>query len=323
MTSPYFSQTSSREAASAEHLWPRSRRLVRNAASPDHSPAWAPGAAAARRCCRALAWERTLPVAHCVLTVPALDPQAHPNKLVSSTATPSKTGPLPPRSARSHPIQHADEPTLPRLVQTCRGGRDQTPQHGPASSPHGLPHASRHRIRAAAQRQTLSHFHNLQAACVRCDHGTPLEMTLLKRGFLSSSTKFTHHRSAPGAAYYSHIEGHADSLLRRLGKIAISQVRHPGCRSLECVIQERGIDVVFPGVVQKTKSWSCPQIGWVPDFQHCHLPQFFSGGQLQSRDASLRAILETADRVVSKFVRPARAVRTNVALDPAPFIPDP
>lgn len=39
-------------------------------------------------------------------------------------------------------------------------------------------------------------------------------------------------------------------------------------------------------------------IGWIPDFQHVHLPQFFSPDEQAARDASFKTIIRRCDRIV-------------------------
>lgn len=39
-------------------------------------------------------------------------------------------------------------------------------------------------------------------------------------------------------------------------------------------------------------------IGWIPDFQHLHLPQFFSSSELRRRDWHFRRLLADCDRVI-------------------------
>jgi glycosyltransferase involved in cell wall biosynthesis len=62
--------------------------------------------------------------------------------------------------------------------------------------------------------------------------------------------------------------------------------------------QQHGINVLLPlldlppwRVVQRT-------IGWIPDFQHLHLPEFFSGSDLQKRNTTCRRLAEKATVVM-------------------------
>ncbi len=41
-----------------------------------------------------------------------------------------------------------------------------------------------------------------------------------------------------------------------------------------------------------------PAIGWIPDFQHVHLPEFFSRDELRKRDAAFMKICRQCDRVI-------------------------
>lgn len=39
-------------------------------------------------------------------------------------------------------------------------------------------------------------------------------------------------------------------------------------------------------------------VGWIPDFQHVHLPTFFSADELQARDREFRRICDISDRII-------------------------
>lgn len=39
-------------------------------------------------------------------------------------------------------------------------------------------------------------------------------------------------------------------------------------------------------------------VGWIPDFQHVHLPGFFSAHELQARDQEFRRICDISDRII-------------------------
>ena len=72
-----------------------------------------------------------------------------------------------------------------------------------------------------------------------------------------------------------------------------------------------------------------PTLGWIPDFQHVHLPDLFSAAERQSRNAEYLKIAERSTRVIllSEFVRkdfqilfPKNASKARV-VSPVSFIP--
>ncbi|GAA0670523.1 glycosyltransferase family 1 protein [Rheinheimera tangshanensis] len=50
--------------------------------------------------------------------------------------------------------------------------------------------------------------------------------------------------------------------------------------------------------VQCDMGVSCRQVGWVPDFQHLHLPQMFSKDEIKNRDKSFMSVASKADVVI-------------------------
>lgn len=50
--------------------------------------------------------------------------------------------------------------------------------------------------------------------------------------------------------------------------------------------------------LQSDMAVDCRQIGWLPDFQHLHLPGMFSERELVDRDKSFRSVASTADAVI-------------------------
>ena len=55
------------------------------------------------------------------------------------------------------------------------------------------------------------------------------------------------------------------------------------------VLRCAGVDALVP-VVVPLKFRSPPSVGWIPDFQHRHLPQLFSNAQLKALDERFEAL---------------------------------
>ena len=82
-----------------------------------------------------------------------------------------------------------------------------------------------------------------------------------------------------------------------------------GTRSLPEVIREAGIEFLYPLTYDNGYNlglgWPVsPALsgvgwaGWIPDFQHRHLPEFFSTDEIQRRDESIARLAAEAPRIV-------------------------
>jgi glycosyltransferase involved in cell wall biosynthesis len=82
-----------------------------------------------------------------------------------------------------------------------------------------------------------------------------------------------------------------------------------GTNTLAGAVRDSGVEFVYPltydndynlglrwpaGPALAGADWA----GWVPDFQHRHLPDFFSAEEIQRRDESIARLVEEAPRVV-------------------------
>ena len=90
----------------------------------------------------------------------------------------------------------------------------------------------------------------------------------------------------------------ADSPINKLrgAKRSLSGRRWP--LSLEGVVVGAKAGVVFPVLASLGKDFPVPWIGWIPDFQHKRLPQFFSDEELRTRDERFQGIVDEARHVV-------------------------
>jgi len=62
------------------------------------------------------------------------------------------------------------------------------------------------------------------------------------------------------------------------------------------VVRRRGVRVLSHGPASGTRTLK--SIGWIPDFQHVHLPQFFPEAELARRDKAYRELVATSDLLI-------------------------
>src|SRR5436190_21898226 len=62
------------------------------------------------------------------------------------------------------------------------------------------------------------------------------------------------------------------------------------------VLRERRVDVIAFG--EAPEGSRIPALGWIPDFQHRHFPEFFSADECRDRDASFSRLVERSARVI-------------------------
>jgi len=72
----------------------------------------------------------------------------------------------------------------------------------------------------------------------------------------------------------------------------------PTAKEIESIVAEHGIDVVLPITELLTPETACARIGWIPDFQHRRLPQYFSEEQRAQRDAHFELLLQNCDAMM-------------------------
>lgn len=69
-------------------------------------------------------------------------------------------------------------------------------------------------------------------------------------------------------------------------------------QTLEPLVKKLNLHAVFPAFKSLGKDFPCPWIGWIPDFQHKRLPQFFSENEINQRDEQFGRIIDEAAHVV-------------------------
>lgn len=71
-----------------------------------------------------------------------------------------------------------------------------------------------------------------------------------------------------------------------------------------------GSDIVLPCIIPPDKNFPLPWIGYLPDFQHLHLPHFFSEQEIIERNRNFRHMLDSASHLIVN----AYAVKNDIQL---------
>lgn len=59
-----------------------------------------------------------------------------------------------------------------------------------------------------------------------------------------------------------------------------------------------GVDIVFPCIKVPPKNFKLPWIGYIPDFQHLYLPNFFTKLEIESRNIAFANMLHSAQNII-------------------------
>jgi glycosyltransferase involved in cell wall biosynthesis len=102
----------------------------------------------------------------------------------------------------------------------------------------------------------------------------------------------------------------------------------PSFKSQLNAAKKSGIDLVFPCIDVPPVIFSIPWVGYIPDFQHCHLPQYFSKKEIIRRNKKFSEMLNQANHLVvySKSVAQDAEVffaRYKAKIHTLPFCPCP
>ncbi len=86
-------------------------------------------------------------------------------------------------------------------------------------------------------------------------------------------------------------------LRRKLGSIFIPWFKD---KKLAKLLQTKEIDFFYPIIRNLLVSWDfpCDWSAWIPDFQHQHLPNFFSSKEIKARDLMFKNIADNSPKVV-------------------------
>jgi glycosyltransferase involved in cell wall biosynthesis len=85
---------------------------------------------------------------------------------------------------------------------------------------------------------------------------------------------------------------------RRVGAIGMTLAHRRRPLSLERMVSEHHVDVVWPAQGTLGPAFPVPWAAWVPDFQHKQLPEFFDAAARRERDRRFSDIARDAPQVV-------------------------
>jgi glycosyltransferase involved in cell wall biosynthesis len=97
-----------------------------------------------------------------------------------------------------------------------------------------------------------------------------------------------------------------------LNKLAMKILGRPSV--VNAMLRHHDVQIVSHGA--PTKTTAIGSIGWIPDFQHVHLPQYFPRAEMESRTALYRDYLARCDRVIVS----SESARRDLAQFSATFI---
>ncbi len=136
----------------------------------------------------------------------------------------------------------------------------------------------------------LNYFRNLIEALFSLED-RKVEPVLLQSN-PSLASVFNSCRTLPAQQVPKGIYG---KILRRFGKLRRMFIDDGGAFSR--YLKENGIDLFSHGDPLGVRS-PIPSISWLPDFQHIHLPEFFSQRELRKRDAAYRNVIERSQALL-------------------------
>jgi glycosyltransferase involved in cell wall biosynthesis len=143
----------------------------------------------------------------------------------------------------------------------------------------------------------------------------------------------SHDLSATGAAPVTTIEIEAARPLRdALGRRIRAAIGRPARSAIVRTARRHGISVTLLSASFADEAHYLTSIGWIPDFQHVHLPEFFVEQELRDRDRAFLALTRDAELVLLNSAdagehfaafAPAYAAKARVAPFPSLYAFEP
>lgn len=100
----------------------------------------------------------------------------------------------------------------------------------------------------------------------------------------------------PPVHYYCYKEDYSRADKFKHIRQSFLQGRWP--RSLEDLARQLNPVVIFPVQCSLGKDFPAPWIGWIPDFQHQHMPHFFTPEEMGDRDRTYRRLIEDCGHLI-------------------------
>jgi hypothetical protein len=142
----------------------------------------------------------------------------------------------------------------------------------------------------------LLYTHNLIRALgsLPDDERPHLQLLLTPRNSLKDHREL--RGGLPEVSYYAFRQSWP--LWKRAGSVGLSLAGLRWPHSLEGMVARCRLEIVFPVHTSLGRTFPAPWIGWIPDFQHKRLPEFFSADQRGSRDTAFQRLFRDAPHVV-------------------------
>ena len=100
----------------------------------------------------------------------------------------------------------------------------------------------------------------------------------------------------PQLKYYGFRRGQSlKSVLKRTIK---NVLRNEWPKSLERLTEINSLSALFPVQFSLGREFPTAWIGWIPDFQHKHMPHFFSDNEVWGRDENFQKLIQEAPHVI-------------------------
>lgn len=155
-------------------------------------------------------------------------------------------------------------------------------------------------VAAAVYSQTI--LSSLDAACASAG----VELFFLSSSddqmpakYRAKSMRLTRADYLPGERQLRRLFGIKEKSRGLRGEARLRKLlRLRGESDLFWIAQQNGINVLLPLLDLPPWKIGSSTIGWIPDFQHVHLPEFFGMGDLEKRNATYRRLAEKATVVM-------------------------
>jgi glycosyltransferase involved in cell wall biosynthesis len=72
----------------------------------------------------------------------------------------------------------------------------------------------------------------------------------------------------------------------------------PSILEIRDAVAAHGLDLLLPVTEALLPETACALVGWVPDFQHCHLPEYFNDEELRMRDRYFGYLIDNCDAMM-------------------------
>jgi len=90
---------------------------------------------------------------------------------------------------------------------------------------------------------------------------------------------------------------HLTAIQRLTKKLHLNNIWKPSS-SFQIFLRQQKFDFIYPHTPEPGQKASCHSAAWIPDFQHKHLPQFFTPQDISTREKRMVRIANHAEKIV-------------------------